>query len=43
MNHWLFITAAYALTLLSILGILGSSWRSMRRAEALAAQVGRAR
>ena len=34
MNHWPFIIAAYALTLLGTLGVTLWSWTAMRRAEA---------
>lgn len=37
MNHWLFIAAAYGLTLTALGGILAASWRAMRKAEAAAA------
>lgn len=33
MNHWPFIVAAYALTLLGAAGVSLASWRAMRRAE----------
>jgi heme exporter protein CcmD len=33
MNHWPFIIAAYAVTALGTLGILGWSYKAMRRAE----------
>jgi hypothetical protein len=35
-NHWAFITAAYAVTLLGTGGLALWAWRSMRRAEAAA-------
>ncbi|WP_084607629.1 heme exporter protein CcmD [Sphingomonas jaspsi] len=34
MNHWAFVTAAYAVTLLATGGLTIWSWLSMRRAEA---------
>ena len=34
MNHWPFIAASYALTLLGTLGLAGWSLMAMRRAEA---------
>ena len=33
MNHWTFITAAYAVTLLATLGVTAWSYIAMRRAE----------
>ncbi len=36
MNHWLFVIAAYGVTLAGTFGLLAWSWRSMRAAEALA-------
>lgn len=33
MNHWLFITAAYVVTLASVASALVISWRAMRAAE----------
>jgi hypothetical protein len=33
-NHWPFIIAAYALTILGTLGVTLWSWTAMRRAEA---------
>lgn len=36
MNHWTFVTAAYALTLIGIVSVVAISWSSMRRAEARA-------
>ena len=33
MNHWPFIIASYALTILGTLGLAGWSWAAMRRAE----------
>ena len=34
MNHWPFIIAAYALTIIGTLGVTLWSWTAMRRAEA---------
>lgn len=36
MNHWAFVAAAYAVTLLGTAGLVLASWRAMRRAEAAA-------
>lgn len=36
MNHWPFIIAAYALTILGTLGVTFWAWSAMRRAEKLA-------
>jgi hypothetical protein len=33
MNHWPFITAAYVLTIIATLGVVGWSFIAMRRAE----------
>lgn len=33
MNHWPFITAAYAITLIVTLGLVLWSWRAMAAAE----------
>ncbi len=33
MNHWAFVTAAYALTLAATAGLVFASWRAMRTAE----------
>jgi len=33
MNHWPFIIAAYAITILGALGVTGLSYARMRRAE----------
>ena len=33
MNHWAFVTAAYAVTLIATAGLLLWSYRAMRRAE----------
>ena len=40
MNPWPFVTAAYAVTLLGIGGLMLWAWRSMRRAEAAADALG---
>lgn len=34
MSHWPFVIAAYAVTLVSVTGLLLLSWAAMRRAEA---------
>jgi heme exporter protein CcmD len=34
MNHWSFVTAAYAVTGIAIAALVLWSWLSMRRAEA---------
>jgi hypothetical protein len=36
MNHWFFVSAAYALTLLATGGLVAWAYTSMRRAEAAA-------
>ena len=36
MNHWAFITAAYAVTLIGTGGLALASWLGMRKAEAAA-------
>ena len=36
MNHWAFVSAAYAVVMLGAGGIALLSWRAMRRAEAAA-------
>lgn len=41
MNHWPFIIAAYALTLMPVAGLILTSWASMRRAESDAAELKR--
>ena len=41
MNHWAFVTAAYAVTLLGTAGLATWAWLSMRRAEAAAASLRR--
>ena len=33
MNHWAFVTAAYAITLLALAALLLGSFAAMRRAE----------
>ena len=33
MNHWAFVTTAYALTLAATAALLLASWRAMRAAE----------
>jgi heme exporter protein CcmD len=43
MNHWPFIIASYALTILATLALCGWSWAAMRRAEREAEQIGRDR
>ena len=43
MNHWPFIIASYALTILGTLALAGWSWAAMRRAERDAEQIGRDR
>jgi hypothetical protein len=42
MNHWAFVTAAYAVTLVGTAGLALLSWRGMRRAEAAADAMRRA-
>ena len=39
MNHWAFVIAAYAVTLLATAGLLLWSFASMRRAEAAAEEL----
>lgn len=41
MNHWSFVTAAYAIALLGTLGLLVWALVSMRKAEAAADQLKR--
>ncbi|MCW3835542.1 heme exporter protein CcmD [Sphingomonas canadensis] len=41
MNHWAFITAAYAVTLAGAVGLAVQSWLAMRAAEAAAEALGR--
>jgi heme exporter protein CcmD len=36
MNHWTFVLAAYAVTLLAVAGLVLWAFASMRRAEAAA-------
>jgi hypothetical protein len=43
MNHWAFVTAAYAVTLLGTGGLSLWAWLSMRRAEAAAESLRRER
>ena len=43
MTQWSFVIAAYALTAIATLGLLGWAWASMRRAEAAAEAVKRQR
>jgi heme exporter protein CcmD len=43
MNHWSFVAAAYAVTLIATIALLLWSYRSMRRAEAAAEQLKRER
>ena len=39
MNHWAFVIAAYAVTMLGVAGLIGWAYASMRRAEAAADRV----
>ena len=41
MNAWSFIYAAYAISLIAMVALTGSSWRAMRRAEDRAERIGR--
>ena len=41
MNHWAFVTAAYAVALVATLGLLAWAWLTMRRAEAAADEIKR--
>ena len=41
MNHWAFVTAAYALTVAAATGLALWSWLAMRRAEAAAEALGK--
>ncbi len=41
MNHWPFIVAAYALTILGTFGLVLWSWSAMRRAESEAEKLRR--
>ncbi len=43
MNHWAFVVAAYAVTLLGTAGLLAWSSASMRKAEAAAEELKRQR
>jgi heme exporter protein CcmD len=43
MNHWAFVIAAYAVTLLATAGLLVWSFASMRKAEAAAEELKRPR
>ena len=43
MNQWAFVIAAYAVTGIATLGLLGWSFIAMRRAEAAADAIKRAR
>ena len=43
MNHWAFVIAAYAVTITGIAVLLVASFVSMRRAEARAEELKRAR
>ncbi len=43
MNQWHFVVAAYAVTAVATLALIGWAWASMRRAEAAAHAVKRAR
>ena len=43
MNHWAFVTAAYAVTLAGMAGLGLWGWLSMRRAEAAADSLRRER
>ena len=36
MNHWPFVTAAYAVTIVAVAGLIVWAYASMRRAEAAA-------
>lgn len=40
MNHWAFVSAAYAVVVFGAAGIALLSWRAMRRAEAAAEALG---
>jgi heme exporter protein CcmD len=40
-NHWPFIIAAYAVTLVPVAALVLASWSSMRRAEAAAEELKR--
>lgn len=43
MNHWTFVIAAYAVTLIATAALLSWSFAAMRRAEAAAEQLRRDR
>ena len=43
MNQWAFVIAAYAVTVLATLGLLGWAFATMRRAEAAADALKRGR
>lgn len=43
MNQWAFVTAAYAVTVAGVAALLAWSWLAMRRAEAAAEELKRAR
>jgi heme exporter protein D len=36
MNHWTFVFAAYAVTVVAVAGLVACAYASMRRAEAAA-------
>ena len=41
MNHWAFVTAAYAVMAAGTIGLALQSWLAMRRAEKAAESIGR--
>ena len=41
MNHWAFVIAAYAVTLIATAALVAWSWAAMRSAEALAGSLRR--
>lgn len=41
MNHWLFVSAAYAVALVATVALVASSYVAMRRAEAAAEKLRR--
>ena len=43
MNHWTFVIAAYAVTLLATVALLAWAYAAMRKAEAAAEQLKRER
>ena len=43
MNHWAFITAAYAVAFIGVTGLLAWAYSTMRRAEAAADELKRPR